>query len=49
MKIITGEEGATAIEYAIMAAAIAGVIALTVFAVGVKVSGLFVSLNTIWK
>lgn len=49
MNIIQSEEGATAIEYAIMAAAIAGVIALTVFAVGVKVSGLFVNFNTIWN
>ena len=49
MKIfdfITNEEGATAVEYAIMAAAIAAVIVAVVASVGTKVLGLFTELNS---
>ncbi len=49
MKRITGflkeDEGATAVEYAIMASLIAGVIAVMVGIVGQKVLGLFTSVN----
>jgi Flp pilus assembly pilin Flp len=45
MKLIKNEDGATAIEYAVMAAAIAGAIALTVFAVGVKVYDLYINIR----
>lgn len=40
------EEGATAVEYAIMAAAIAGVIVTIVVALGVNVQGLFETANS---
>jgi Flp pilus assembly pilin Flp len=49
MKLIKNEDGATAIEYAVMAAAIAGVIILTVFAIGGKVSDLYSNFNALWK
>jgi pilus assembly protein Flp/PilA len=37
------EEGATAVEYGIMVAAIAAVIVVTVFAIGTKVEAAFTS------
>jgi len=39
------ERGATSIEYAIMVAAIATVIVLVVFALGLAVNGLFSNVN----
>ncbi len=44
-ELMMSEEGATAVEYAITAAAIAAVIAITVFQLGIKVHGLFSDLN----
>jgi Flp pilus assembly pilin Flp len=41
-------EGATAVEYAIMAAAIAGAVIAVVLVLGIKVSGLFESVNSPW-
>jgi pilus assembly protein Flp/PilA len=41
VKFLRDEEGATAVEYAIMAAAIAVVIAGSVFILGSAVNGLF--------
>ncbi|HEX9014626.1 MAG TPA: Flp family type IVb pilin [Chloroflexota bacterium] len=41
-------EGATAVEYALMAAAIAGIIVAIVLVLGIKVSGLFDDLNSRW-
>ena len=40
-RFLMDQAGATAVEYAIMLAAIAGVIAVIVFALGGKVEGLF--------
>jgi pilus assembly protein Flp/PilA len=40
------EEGATAIEYGLLAALIAGVIISTVTTLGTKVSGLYNTVNT---
>ncbi|MDH3772304.1 MAG: Flp family type IVb pilin, partial [Nitrospirota bacterium] len=40
------EEGATAIEYGLMAALIAGVIITTVTTLGTKVAGLYSSVNS---
>ncbi len=48
MKLFKDEAGATAIEYAIMASAIAAVVASTVYTVGGKVLFKFLNLNTIW-
>ena len=45
-KFYNEEEGATAVEYAIMASAIAAVIVVVAVAVGVKVGGLFGDANT---
>lgn len=39
------EEGATAVEYGIMVAAIAAIIVATVYAIGVKVHGGFTTVN----
>jgi len=44
---IKDESGATAVEYAIMASAIAAVVAATVFALGLSVLDLFESFNTL--
>jgi len=44
-KLFYSEYGATAVEYAIMASAIAGVIAVVVFALGLAVNGLFSNVN----
>ncbi len=41
-------DGTTAVEYAIMAAAIAGIIVAIVLALGIKVNGLFDGLNSRW-
>jgi pilus assembly protein Flp/PilA len=38
VKLIKDEEGATALEYALMAAAVAGVIIVVVYLLGTKVS-----------
>lgn len=43
---IVDEEGATAIEYGLMAALIAGVIITTVTTLGTKVSGLYTTVNS---
>ena len=40
------EEGATAIEYGLLAALIAGVIISTVATLGTKVAGLYTTVNT---
>ena len=40
-KILFDEEGATAVEYAIMASAIAAVIVAVVLSIGIKVNSLF--------
>lgn len=42
------DQGATAVEYALMVAAIAAVIVAIVFALGGQVSGLFDSVNSRW-
>jgi len=44
--LIADEEGATAIEYGLMAALIAGVIITTVTTLGTKVAGLYSSVNS---
>lgn len=41
-------DGTTAVEYALMAAAIAAVIVAIVLVLGIKVSGLFDGLNSRW-
>ncbi len=43
---LADEEGATAIEYGLLAALIAGVIISTVGTLGTKVSGLYTTVNT---
>ena len=43
---VADEEGATAIEYGLLAAFIAGVIVSTVSALGTKVTGLYTTVNT---
>ena len=45
-RLLMDKEGATAVEYGIMLAAIAGVIIITVFALGGKVENLFNSADT---
>ncbi len=42
------EEGATAVEYAIMASAIAAVIIVVVYAIGVKTDLLFQTVKDAW-
>ena len=42
------DQGATAVEYALMAAAVAGVIVVIVFALGGQVSGLFDGVTSLW-
>jgi pilus assembly protein Flp/PilA len=46
---IKGEEGATAVEYSIMLAAIAAVIILVVYSIGTKTSNAFNNLDTLFK
>jgi pilus assembly protein Flp/PilA len=51
MKIsdfLKDEEGATAVEYAIMAAAIAAVIIAVVYSIGGKTNTAFVNLDNKW-
>ena len=48
-KLLKDEEGATAVEYGMMVAAIAAVIVITVFALGGKVSAAFNKVNDNWK
>jgi len=43
---VVDEEGATAIEYGLLAALIAGLILTTVAALGTKISGLYTTVNT---
>ena len=43
---VANEEGATAIEYGLLAALIAGVIIAAVTALGTKVSGLYSTVNS---
>lgn len=45
-ELVMGEEGATAVEYGIMVAAIAAVIIVTVYAIGNKVHNAFEVVNT---
>ncbi len=45
MSFLRDEEGATAVEYGIMVAAIAAIIVSTVYAVGVKVHAGFSAVN----
>jgi pilus assembly protein Flp/PilA len=49
VKFLRDEEGATAVEYAIMAVAIAVVIAGSVFILGGAVNGLFERFNEEWN
>jgi len=44
--LIENEEGATAIEYGLLTALIAGVIIVTVTTLGNKVAGLYSNVNT---
>ena len=44
--LVVEEEGATAIEYGLLAALIAGVIITTVTALGQKVSGLYTTVES---
>jgi pilus assembly protein Flp/PilA len=48
LELIDDEQGATAVEYAIVASLIATVIAGTVQLVGVKTQALFQSVLTLW-
>ncbi|UCH44488.1 MAG: Flp family type IVb pilin [Nitrospiraceae bacterium] len=45
MRFLKDEEGATAVEYGIMVAAIAAVIVIVVYAIGVKVDTAFDTVN----
>lgn len=42
-RLLMDESGATAVEYALIAAAIGGVVVITAMALGVKVRGLYVT------
>lgn len=42
------DQGATAVEYALMVAAIAAAIVATVLVLGVQVSGLFENASNLW-
>lgn len=46
VKFVKGEEGATAVEYAIIGSLIAAVIVAVVTTLGTKVSSLFDKVNT---
>jgi pilus assembly protein Flp/PilA len=46
MSFFRDEEGATAVEYGIMVAAIAAIIVAVVYAVGIKVNTAFTTVNT---
>mgnify|MGYP000866863876 CR=1 FL=1 len=45
LNLLADETGATAVEYGIMLAAIAGVVIAVVFSLGLSVSDLFSALN----
>lgn len=47
-ELLRDQEAATAVEYALMVAAIAASIVALVFVLGVDVSGLFNSVTTLW-
>ena len=49
IKFLKDEEGATAVEYSILAAAIAAVIAAVVYQVGIKANDAFSSVNDAWS
>lgn len=44
----TGDRGATGVEYAIMVSAIAGVIIVITYTLGLTVQGQFNALNALW-
>jgi pilus assembly protein Flp/PilA len=46
MSFIRDEEGATAVEYGLMVALIAGAIILTVTALGTSLNGIFTTVST---
>jgi pilus assembly protein Flp/PilA len=48
ISFFTDEEGATAVEYSIMVAAISAVIISIVYSVGVKVNASFTNFNSLW-
>jgi Flp pilus assembly pilin Flp len=48
LELIDDEQGATAVEYAILVSFIAGVIAGSVQLVGIKTQALFQSVLTLW-
>jgi Flp pilus assembly pilin Flp len=48
-RTVTSESGATAVEYAIMLAAVAAVVILIVIELGLSTEGLFNALNTRWQ
>jgi pilus assembly protein Flp/PilA len=48
-KLWKDEDGATALEYGLMVAAIAAVIVIIVFALGTKVSNAFNQVNSVMK
>jgi len=48
-KLFHDEQGATAVEYGMIVAAIAAVIVVAVFLLGTKVSKGFNDVNTNWK
>jgi Flp pilus assembly pilin Flp len=48
LELIDDEQGATAVEYAILASFIAGVIAGSVQLVGIKSQAIFQSVLTLW-
>lgn len=49
MRFLRNEEGATAVEYGIMVAAIAAVIIAVTFVVGVKTENGFEAVNNGWN
>ena len=48
-RFLPAQEGATAIEYALIAAGIAGVIITTVTALGGSVTGMFTSVSNLFN
>ena len=49
LELLRDEGGATAVEYALIIAAIAAVIIVVVFSVGTKVLALFETANVDWE
>ncbi len=47
-KLKRDQEGATAVEYALIVSAIAAAIAAIVFLLGAQVSGLFENVSALW-